>query len=52
VTDVRWPSLANIRCFRCFAVPQKKKEDATNSTDQNSADPNQSIRHKGSYQAA
>jgi hypothetical protein len=38
--------LANMRCFRCFAVPKKKKEDATNGTDENTTDPNQSIRHE------
>jgi hypothetical protein len=38
--------LANMRWFRCFAVPKKKKEDATNGTDHDAADPNQSIRHE------
>jgi hypothetical protein len=35
-----------MRWFRCFAVPMKKKEDATKGTNQNTADPNQSIRHE------
>jgi len=38
--------LASMRRFRCFAVSKNKKEDATKGTDQNTTDPNQSIRHE------
>ena len=44
--------LASMRWFRCFAVPKKKKEDTTDGSDKNTADPNQSIRHRKSFQAA
>jgi hypothetical protein len=32
--------------FRCFAMSKKEKQDTTNGTDKNTADPNQSIRHE------
>jgi hypothetical protein len=35
-----------MRRFRCFAVSKKKKQDTTNGSDEDTADPNQPIRHE------